>query len=265
MRRSIDKSQRVKMGKRLRECRKEKDLYQETLAQITGFARNTISRHESGTRSFNESEAKIYADALGVLPEYLLCVPNACKTRAEQLKRQSKADAEQRVLDAVIPSIEAINKAFYLIAHDVLGYEIDGYLLNDNGVKRAYVLSDSDRKFIHGEETHIIYTTDKKTQRNPRGLSAKSIEDLNILKNAMVDFVKHGLDEKQTGITEEGAEKNSDGTITLYERKTFLSTEEIREQYEIAKINNRAYIRTQKEEQQYWREQLKDYLKESEV
>ena len=51
--------------------RKSKKLTQKKLAELTGFKQNTISNHENGNRQLDEGDIRIYAQALGVSPQYL--------------------------------------------------------------------------------------------------------------------------------------------------------------------------------------------------
>lgn len=59
------------LGNSIKELRKEKGLTQKELAQLTGFKQNTISNHENGKRQLDETDIRIYADALNVAPQDL--------------------------------------------------------------------------------------------------------------------------------------------------------------------------------------------------
>ena len=59
------------LGNSIKEVRKSKKLTQKKLAELTGFKQNTISNHENGNRQLDEGDIRIYAQALGVSPQYL--------------------------------------------------------------------------------------------------------------------------------------------------------------------------------------------------
>lgn len=59
------------LGNSIKELRKTKKLTQKNLAELTGFKQNTISNHENGNRQLDETDIRVYAEALGVSPQYL--------------------------------------------------------------------------------------------------------------------------------------------------------------------------------------------------
>lgn len=59
------------LGSVIRDIRKTKKITQVKLSEKTGFSQNTISNHENGNRSLNESDINIYATAFDLLPEQL--------------------------------------------------------------------------------------------------------------------------------------------------------------------------------------------------
>ena len=59
------------LGNSIKELRKSKKLTQKNLSELTGFKQNTISNHENGNRQLDETDIRIYAEALGVSPQYL--------------------------------------------------------------------------------------------------------------------------------------------------------------------------------------------------
>lgn len=59
------------LGSSIKELRKSKKLTQKNLAELTGFKQNTISNHENGNRQLDETDIRVYAEALGVSPQYL--------------------------------------------------------------------------------------------------------------------------------------------------------------------------------------------------
>lgn len=59
------------LGNSIKEVRKSKKLTQKKLAELTGFKQNTISNHENGNRQLDETDIRVYAEALGVSPQYL--------------------------------------------------------------------------------------------------------------------------------------------------------------------------------------------------
>lgn len=59
------------LGSVIKEIRKSKGLTQKELSKLTGFSQNTISNHENMNRSLDEVDINIYANALGVTPQFL--------------------------------------------------------------------------------------------------------------------------------------------------------------------------------------------------
>ena len=59
------------LGNSIKELRKSKKLTQKNLAELTGFKQNTISNHENGNRQLDETDIRVYAEALEVSPQYL--------------------------------------------------------------------------------------------------------------------------------------------------------------------------------------------------
>lgn len=59
------------LGSVIKDIRKSKKITQVELSKKTGFSQNTISNHENGNRSLNESDINIYATAFDMLPEQL--------------------------------------------------------------------------------------------------------------------------------------------------------------------------------------------------
>ncbi|HCT1441704.1 TPA: helix-turn-helix transcriptional regulator, partial [Enterococcus faecalis] len=59
------------LGSIIKEIRKSKGLTQKELSKLTGFSQNTISNHENMNRSLDEVDINIYANALGVSPQFL--------------------------------------------------------------------------------------------------------------------------------------------------------------------------------------------------
>ncbi|EHV0178058.1 helix-turn-helix transcriptional regulator [Enterococcus faecalis] len=59
------------LGGIIKEIRKSKGLTQKELSKLTGFSQNTISNHENMNRSLDEVDINIYANALGVSPQFL--------------------------------------------------------------------------------------------------------------------------------------------------------------------------------------------------
>lgn len=64
----------VEKGKRLKECRKNKNFYQADLAEKCNFSSaKYISMFECGDRSITWNQAYTFADVLGVNPAYIMC------------------------------------------------------------------------------------------------------------------------------------------------------------------------------------------------
>ena len=59
------------LGSSIKELRKSKKLTQKNLAELTGFKQNTISNHENGNRQLDETDIRVYDEALGVSPQQL--------------------------------------------------------------------------------------------------------------------------------------------------------------------------------------------------
>lgn len=58
------------LGNAIKELRKQKRLTQAQLSELTGFNQNTISNHENGNRTLDETAILKYAKALDVKPKY---------------------------------------------------------------------------------------------------------------------------------------------------------------------------------------------------
>lgn len=63
-------------GNRIKQCRKEKGISQEELANIVGYvsenARSSIQKIEAGKSDLPISKIKLFADALNTTPSYLM-------------------------------------------------------------------------------------------------------------------------------------------------------------------------------------------------
>lgn len=59
------------LGPVIKDLRTSKHLTQVDLSKLTGFKQNTISQHENQKRELGESDIYIYAEALGVTPQFL--------------------------------------------------------------------------------------------------------------------------------------------------------------------------------------------------
>lgn len=75
----IKKKLNPKCGKRLSECRAEKNITQEQLAEKTGYSIQHISYIECGKRNLSLDAANAFSKILDVRTEYLLCEDD-CKT-----------------------------------------------------------------------------------------------------------------------------------------------------------------------------------------
>lgn len=73
----IKKELNPKCGKRLSECRNLKNITQEQLSEKSGYSIQHISYIECGKRNLTLEAAHIFAQALDVREEYLLCEDNS--------------------------------------------------------------------------------------------------------------------------------------------------------------------------------------------
>ena len=154
------------LGNSIKEVRKSKKLTQKKLAELTGFKQNTISNHENGNRQLDEGDIRIYAQALGVSPQYLfdLSKPSSIDTTPtiqtiyDELKppRQAKVLTyanrqlnEQRNEDET--KINEVSEVIQLYSYDYYDHPASagtGQYLNDVRVERIELPVDVDADFV---------------------------------------------------------------------------------------------------------------------
>ena len=88
------------LGNSIKELRKTKKLTQKNLAELTGFKQNTISNHENGNRQLDETDIRVYAEALGVSPQYLF---DRAKPSSIETIPQPTASSIQSIYDQLEP------------------------------------------------------------------------------------------------------------------------------------------------------------------
>lgn len=154
------------LGNSIKEVRKSKKLTQKKLAELTGFKQNTISNHENGNRQLDEGDIRIYAQALGVSPQYLfdLSKPSSVDTTSpiqtiydqlhqpRQVKVLSYAErqlSEQR--DEEKTKINEVSEVIQLYSYDYYDHPVSagtGQYLNDVRVEQIELPVDIDADFV---------------------------------------------------------------------------------------------------------------------
>lgn len=157
------------LGNSIKEVRKSKKLTQKKLAELTGFKQNTISNHENGNRQLDEGDIRIYAQALGVSPQYLfdlskpssvdfsaptssiqtiydeLTSPRQTKvlTYAEKQRDEQRNEEETKTNE--------VSEAIQLYSYDYYDHPASagtGQYLNDVRVERIELPVDVDADFV---------------------------------------------------------------------------------------------------------------------
>nr|DAQ36074.1 MAG TPA: Repressor protein CI [Caudoviricetes sp.] len=154
------------LGNSIKEVRKSKKLTQKKLAELTGFKQNTISNHENGNRQLDEGDIRIYAQALGVSPQYLfdLSKPSSVdstpqiQTIYDQLKplRQDKVltYAEKQLTEQKNEEetqLNEVSEVIQLYSYDYYDHPASagtGQYLNDVRVERIELPVDIDADFV---------------------------------------------------------------------------------------------------------------------
>ena len=154
------------LGNSIKEVRKSKKLTQKKLAELTGFKQNTISNHENGNRQLDEGDIRIYAQALGVSPQYLfdLSKPTSVdstpqiQTIYDELKppRQAKVlnYAERQLKEQKNEEetkINEVSEVIQLYSYDYYDHPASagtGQYLNDVRVERIELPVDIDADFV---------------------------------------------------------------------------------------------------------------------
>ena len=154
------------LGNSIKEVRKSKKLTQKKLAELTGFKQNTISNHENGNRQLDERDIRIYAQALGVSPQYLfdLSKPSSVDStpqiqtiydelkpprRAKVLNYAERQLKEQRNEEET--KINEVSEVIQLYSYDYYDHPASagtGQYLNDVRVERIELPVDIDADFV---------------------------------------------------------------------------------------------------------------------
>ena len=153
------------LGNSIKEVRKSKKLTQKKLAELTGFKQNTISNHENGNRQLDEGDIRIYAQALGVSPQYLfdLSKPSSIdstpqiQTIYDQLHqpRQAKvltyAERQLKEQNEEETKENEVSEVIQLYSYDYYDHPASagtGQYLNDVRVERIELPVDVDADFV---------------------------------------------------------------------------------------------------------------------
>lgn len=153
------------LGNSIKEVRKSKKLTQKKLAELTGFKQNTISNHENGNRQLDEGDIRIYAQALGVSPQYLfdLSKPSSVnptpqiQTIYDELKppRQAKvltyAERQLKEQNEEKTKENEVSEVIQLYSYDYYDHPASagtGQYLNDVRVEQIELPVDIDADFV---------------------------------------------------------------------------------------------------------------------
>ena len=159
------------LGNSIKELRKSKKLTQKNLAELTGFKQNTISNHENGNRQLDETDIRVYAEALGVSPQYLFdrakpssieVTPTPTASQIQSIYDQLKPPRQGKVLTYAKKQLKEQNeeetkinevseKIVQLYGYDYYDHATSagtGQYLNDVRVERIELPVDVDADFV---------------------------------------------------------------------------------------------------------------------
>ena len=160
------------LGNSIKELRKSKKLTQKNLAELTGFKQNTISNHENGNRQLDETDIRVYAEALGVSPQYLFdrakpssieVTPTSTTSPIQSIYDQLEPPRQDRVLTYAKKQLneqkneeetkinEVSEKVIQLYGYDYYDHATSagtGQYLNDVRVERIELPVDVDADFV---------------------------------------------------------------------------------------------------------------------
>lgn len=153
------------LGNSIKEVRKSKKLTQKKLAELTGFKQNTISNHENGNRQLDEGDIRIYAQALGVSPQYLfdLSKPSLVDTtstiqtiydqlhqpRQEKVLTYAEKQLKEQKSEETQPN--EVSEVVQLYSYDYYDHPASagtGQYLNDVRVEQIELPVDVDADFV---------------------------------------------------------------------------------------------------------------------
>ena len=153
------------LGNSIKEVRKSKKLTQKKLAELTGFKQNTISNHENGNRQLDEGDIRIYAQALGVSPQYLfdLSKPTSVDSTPQiqtiydelnpprQVKVLTYAERQLKEQNEEETKKNEVSEVIQLYSYDYYDHPASagtGQYLNDVRVERIELPVDIDADFV---------------------------------------------------------------------------------------------------------------------
>ncbi|MFS9155868.1 XRE family transcriptional regulator [Streptococcus infantis] len=150
------------LGNSIKEVRKSKKLTQKKLAELTGFKQNTISNHENGNRQLDEGDIRIYAQALGVSPQYLFDL-----SKPSSVDFSAPTSSIQTIYDELTPPRQTkvltyaekqrdeqrneVSEVIQLYSYDYYDHPASagtGQYLNDVQVERIELPVDIDADFV---------------------------------------------------------------------------------------------------------------------
>lgn len=159
------------LGNSIKELRKTKKLTQKNLAELTGFKQNTISNHENGNRQLDETDIRVYAEALGVSPQYLFdrakpssieTIPQPATSQIQSIYDQLEPPRQGKVLtyaesqlkeqrNEEETKINEVSEVIQLYSYDYYDHAASagtGQYLNDVRVERIELPVDIDADFV---------------------------------------------------------------------------------------------------------------------
>ena len=159
------------LGNSIKELRKSKKLTQKNLAELTGFKQNTISNHENGNRQLDETDIRVYAEALGVSPQYLFdsakpssieVTPTPTTSQIQTIYDQLEPPRQGKVLTYAESQLKEqkneeetkkneVSEVIQLYSYDYYDHAASagtGQYLNDVRVERIELPVDIDADFV---------------------------------------------------------------------------------------------------------------------
>lgn len=102
----------ITIGERIRNRRKELNMSQQELAEITGYSgKTTIAKIESGVNKLRQSKILVFAEALHMTPVELLGIPDSTQVKAYSYEREMETIPALKELNDIIKSNRK-NEAF---------------------------------------------------------------------------------------------------------------------------------------------------------
>lgn len=95
----------ITIGERIRNRRKELNMSQQELAEITGYSgKTTIAKIESGVNKLRQSKILVFAEALRMTPVELLGISDSTQVKAYSFEREMEAIPALKELNDIIKS-----------------------------------------------------------------------------------------------------------------------------------------------------------------